>query len=150
MTVPDVMFFDEQRRFDNRLNSFEDMAPKKERAALEQRFDDIAYMAVTLLDCSLAIIADATPEKRIIALATQGHPNKHLHIEEMPQRMLDPIEAERLGLLFYCGFPLRDSAGGNIGHLGVYDVAHRKVAQIELDMMLRLSRITAALLEATR
>ena len=94
------------------------------------------------------MIADAAPEKRVIALATQGHPDKRVSIEEMPHRMLDPIEAERLGLLFYCGFPLRDSTGRNIGHLGVYDVAHRKVAQIELDMMLRLSRITAALLEA--
>ncbi|MFA6122617.1 MAG: hypothetical protein WCS75_05460 [Sphingomonas sp.] len=143
-----MMFFDEQRRFDDRSNSLEDTSPKKGRSALEQRFDDIAYMAVTLLDCSLAMIADAAPEKRVIALATQGHPDKRVSIEEMPHRMLDPIEAERLGLLFYCGFPLRDSTGRNIGHLGVYDVAHRKVAQIELDMMLRLSRITAALLEA--
>lgn len=128
-------------------NIMEYTAIKTARSSRERRLDDIVYMAASLLDCTLAMITDASEDKHVLACAARTGGAASFPITETPQQWLDPVDAERLGLPFYCGFPLRRANGDNIGHLGVYDTAHRKMGQVELDMMLRLSRIAAALLE---
>ena len=147
-TVPKFMLLHEHCGTRDPCNILEDPPIKTMRASHERRLDDIVFMAVSLLDCSLAMITDASENKRVLACAVRGDGENSFAINDAPQRWLDPVDAERVGLLFYCGFPLRTAAGDNIGHLGVYDVDHRKVGQMELDMMLRLSRIAAALLES--
>lgn len=131
----------------NPCNIVDYTAIKTVRSSRDSRLDDIVYMAVSLLDCSLAMITDASEDKHVLAYAARGDSDQSFSMNDTPLQWLDPVDAERVGLLFYCGFPLRTAAGDNIGHLGVYDAAHRKIGQMELDMMLRLSRIAAALLE---
>lgn len=144
------MLLNEQPTPNSTSSPLDDLADKGSRGFLEKRFDDIVYIAASLLDCSLAMITTTVQGKPIVALAMQDDGDQKTKIVPDPQRMLDPIDAENVGLPFYCGFPLRSSTGQSIGHLALYDVTHRKVTQGELDMLLRLARIASALLENSR
>lgn len=147
ITVSQFMLLHEHNGSCNPSNIVDHTAIKTMRSSRDSRLDDIVYMAVSLLDCSLAMITDASEDKHVLAYAARGDSDQSFSMNDTPLQWLDPVDAERVGLLFYCGFPLRTAAGDNIGHLGVYDATHRKIGQMELDMMLRLARIAAALLE---
>ncbi len=139
------MLFDENREIDKSRNMLHETIATS-CAAPGQRLEEVVYLAASLLDCSVAMITDGGPNRHVLACAVKDAAEKSIAAAGAAQRWLDPIDAERIGLVFYCDFPLRAATGDTIGYLAIYDVAHRAMGQIELDRMMRLSRIAAALL----
>ncbi|PTS77816.1 hypothetical protein DBR17_13200 [Sphingomonas sp. HMWF008] len=140
------MLFAENRKIDNFRSTLREAAITTSCIAPDQHLDEVVYIAVSLLACSMAMITDASAHKRILACAIKDDDQKSIAANDAAQRWLDPVDAERMGLVFYCDFPIRAATGEAIGYLAVYDVAHRKIEQVELDQMMCLSRIAAAML----
>ena len=119
-------------------------------AATADAFTDLTYIAAHLLGCGAAILSTPRPDPRIIAFVERdgwagSAGSKADHIS-----LLDATNAERRGLNFYCGVPMRSSVGQHLGQLTIVDVERHPVASDELDLLLRLSHIAATLLEAKK